>query len=40
MKKTKFCLGLLGIAVLMISACEKQENKVKATPKVEATPKV
>lgn len=37
MKKTKFCLGLLGIAVLMISACEKQENKVEATPKVEET---
>ena len=41
MKKTKFCLNLLlGTAVLMISACEKQENKVKATPKVEATSKV
>ena len=40
MKKTKFCLGLLGIVVLMISACEKQENKVEATPKVEATSKV
>ena len=41
MKKTKFCLSLLlGIAVLMISACEKQENKVEATPKVVATPKV
>ncbi|WP_105881598.1 hypothetical protein BV154_008745 [Haemophilus influenzae] len=39
MKKTKFCLGLLGIAVLMISACEKQENKVEATPKVEETQK-
>lgn len=37
MKKTKFCLGLLGIAVWMISACEKQENKVEATPKVEET---
>ena len=41
MKKTKFCLSLLlGTAVLMISACEKQENKVEAIPKVEATPKV
>lgn len=40
MKKTKFCLGLLGIAVLMISACEKQENKVEATPKVEETQQV
>lgn len=41
MKKTKFCLSLLlGTAVLMISACEKQENKVEATPKVEVTPKV
>ena len=41
MKKTKFCLSLLlGTAVLMISACEKQENKVEATPKVEATHKV
>lgn len=41
MKKTKFCLNLLlGTAVLMISACEKQENKVEATPKVEATSKV
>ena len=41
MKKTKFCLNLLlGTAVLMISACEKQENKVEATPKVEVTPKV
>ena len=41
MKKTKFCLSLLlGTAVLMISACEKQENKVEATPKVEATSKV
>ena len=40
MKKTKFCLSLLlGTAVLMISACEKQENKVEATTKVEATPK-
>ncbi|PRM49008.1 hypothetical protein [Haemophilus influenzae] len=39
MKKTKFCLGLLGIAVLMISACEKQENKVEVTPKVEETQK-
>ena len=38
MKKTKFCLSLLlGTAVLMISACEKQENKVEATPKVEET---
>ena len=38
MKKTKFCLNLLlGTAVLMISACEKQENKVEATPKVEET---
>lgn len=40
MKKTKFYLGLLGIAVLMISACEKQENKVEATPKVEETQQV
>lgn len=41
MKKTKFCLSLLlGTAVLMISACEKQENKVEATPKVEATQQV
>lgn len=40
MKKTKFCLGLLGIAVLMISACEKQENKVEAPPKVEVTQQV
>lgn len=41
MKKTKFCLSLLlGIAVLMISACEKQENKVEATPKVEETQQV
>ena len=41
MKKTKFCLNLLlGTAVLMISACEKQENKVEATPKVEATQQV
>lgn len=40
MKKTKFCLSLLlGTAVLMISACEKQENKVEATPKVEETQK-
>ena len=38
MKKTKFCLSLLlGTAVLMISACEKQENKVEATPKAEET---
>ena len=38
MKKTKFCLSLLlGTAVLMISACEKQENKVETTPKVEET---
>ena len=38
MKKTKFCLSLLlGTAVLMISACEKQENTVAATPKVEET---
>ena len=41
MKKTKFCLSLLlGTAVLMISACEKQENKVEVTPKVEATQQV
>lgn len=41
MKKTKFCLNLLlGTAVLMISACEKQENKVEATPKVEETQQV
>ena len=41
MKKTKFCLSLLlGTAVLMISACEKQENKVEATSKVEATQQV
>ena len=41
MKKTKFCLSLLlGTAVLMISACEKQENKVEATPKVEETQQV
>lgn len=40
MKKIKFCLTLLlGTAVLMISACEKQENKIEATPKVEASPK-
>lgn len=40
MKKTKFCLSLLlGTAVLMISACEKQENKVESTPKVEETQK-
>lgn len=38
MKKIKFCLSLLlGTAVLMISACEKQENKVEAPPKVEET---
>ena len=41
MTKTKFCLNLLlGTAVLMISACEKQENKVEATSKVEATQQV
>ena len=40
MKKIKFCLSLLlGTAVLMISACEKQENKVEATLKVEETQK-